>query len=273
MAKWKTFEEAVARIHKRPDGNDSVEFINLDLLGPQPCPAPWWDKEHSYRVARTNNVVQIERLHSGVWSAADVEPPPKPEPVTVRPDPKKVFLIHGRNVEAQKQMRMFLRSLGLIARPFEDIRATLPGSATITDVINKGMNDAQGVIALFTPDEFASLRPEFRKSHDPEKEKQRWQARPNVIFEAGLASGRDPDRVVWVLLGDVELFSDVAGVHILRPRNEVKGDRTTLRNLLGGGMKCDIDQESTEWHDAGDFEACIKALQEVRPRDPFLDEH
>jgi len=185
------------------------------------------------------------------------------------PDPKKVFVIHGRNMEARNQMGNFLRSLGLTARNFEDIRTSLGGSAKISDIIKVGMDEAQGVVALFTPDEFAALRPQWRNAKAPEEDAMRWQARPNVIFEAGMASGRDPDRVCFVLLGDVKLFTDVAGVHILRPTNSVVGDRTHLRNLLAQGMKCSVDPYATDWHHAGDFESCITSLDPVDPQDPF----
>lgn len=187
-----------------------------------------------------------------------------------QPDRRKVFLIHGRNDAAQKEMRTFLRSLGLIARPFDDIRHGLPGNATIMDVIQAGMKESQGVIALFTADEFASLRPDFRGPNEQPREAMRWQARPNVIFEAGLAYGLAPDRFVFVLLGDVELFSDVSGIHFYRISNDPRR-RFALRQFLANGMGCDVEHQSSEWQEAGDFDSCVKALPGARPHDPFAE--
>lgn len=200
----------------------------------------------------------------------DLENSSKGETVNeTKPDPKRVFVIHGRNAEARKQFGYFLNSLGLQADNFGDIRSRMGGSASIAAIINQGMSEAQGVIALFTADEFSALTPQFRTNHDDEEQKMRWQARPNVLFEAGMAFGRDPDRVAFVLLGHVKLFSDISGVHVLRPTNDKGGHRATLRDLLAGGMKCDVIQNNSGWMEAGDFETCVKVPEGVHPRDPF----
>ena len=136
----------------------------------------------------------VPTTHSvGSYGRAVVLPPPQR-------DPKKVFLIHGRNMEARKQIGYFLAALGLEALNFDDVRVTLKGTPTIVDIVRAGMDQAQGVIALFTADEYAWTRPEFMSGESGESV-ERWQARPNVLFEAGMAFGRDRDRVVFVKLG------------------------------------------------------------------------
>jgi hypothetical protein len=183
-------------------------------------------------------------------------------------DPRKVFVIHGRNLAAREQMGVFLRSLGLVPINFGDLRAQMGGTPTIADIVEQGMSEAQGVIALMTADEFSALRPAFRRKTDDADDTSRWQARPNVIFEAGMAFGRDRNRVVFVLLGDVRLFTDLAGVHVLRPTNDPKGDRSVLRGTLGQGMRCAIEPHSSDWMTSGDFEGCIMVASESA-RDPF----
>lgn len=187
------------------------------------------------------------------------------------PNKSKVFIIHGRNLEAAKEMGYFVRSLGLTPLYFREVRASIGGTPTIVEIVEQGMEEAQGVIALFTADEFASLRTDFREKHDRDEDIMRWQARPNVIFEAGMAIGRDRSRVVFVLLGDPKLFTDLVGVHVLRPTNDPKGDRSTLMHTLANGMKCAVTAHSTEWMAAGDFEKCVQQLPEVNVRDPFGD--
>lgn len=192
-------------------------------------------------------------------------------PETVRtgvPDPKRVFIIHGRNVAARNEMGNFVRALGLVPINFADLRASMGGTPHIDEIVEKGMDEAQGVIAVFTPDEFSSLRPEHRQERDSPEEITRWQARPNVIFEAGMAFGRDRKRVVFVLLGNPTLFTDVAGVHVLRPNNDPRGDRAVLRNTLAG-MMCAVDLTSNDWMQAGDFERCVQSPADIKPHDPF----
>jgi len=65
---------------------------------------------------------------------------------------------------------------------------------------------------LFTPDDEARQRDEFHTPHDEAYETELTpQARPNVLFEAGMAMGRDERRTILVQLGKVRPFSDIAG--------------------------------------------------------------
>jgi predicted nucleotide-binding protein with TIR-like domain len=186
-------------------------------------------------------------------------------------DPKKVFVIHGRNVDARRELGIFLRSLGLFPLNFSDLRAQMGGTPTIGEIVERGMSEAQGVVALITADELAALRPRFRQPDEPAHDVVRWQARPNVIFEVGMAFGRDRTRVVLVLLGEVSLFTDVAGIHVLRPTNDPSGDRALLRSTLAQGMGCAVEQHSSDWMTHGDLVSCIAGLPEHPRRDPFVD--
>jgi predicted nucleotide-binding protein len=192
-----------------------------------------------------------------------------------KPDPRKVFVIHGRNTRARDEMEHYLRSLGLDPLRFGDVRASLGGTPTVADVVERGMEQAQGVVALFTADEYAAVRPEYRESKDKREERCRWQARPNVIFEAvifeaGMAFGRDRHKVVFVLLGDPALCSDLAGIHVLTPTNDPgpNGHRAVLRQTLVG-MGCRVDGDCEGWMTEGDFESCILPLASDDVHDPF----
>lgn len=180
-------------------------------------------------------------------------------------DARRVFIIHGRNLRAAREMANFVHSLGLETIAFEDLRARMGGTPTVDQVVLRGMSEAHAVIALFTGDEFAALEPSLRSDGDVGEQVSRWQARPNVIFEAGIAFGRDRERVVFVRFGQVALFTDVAGVHVLRPTNDVRGDRNVLRNTLGA-MGCPINSSSA-WMHSGDFEGSSK--EQPQPADPF----
>jgi hypothetical protein len=191
--------------------------------------------------------------------------------MSVEPDKEKVFVIHGRDNTARHEMGVFLRSMGLEPLWFRDVRKNMSGTVQIIKVVEHGMELAQGVLALFTPDEFAALHPVLRKKGESGDAVQRWQARPNVLFEAGLAYGRDPDRVAFVLFGDAKLFTDASGMHVFWPTNEHGPDssRAQLRGLLGGGMQCMVNKDSDDWMTAGNFDAVTTGLSGVSARDPF----
>jgi predicted nucleotide-binding protein len=195
----------------------------------------------------------------------------KGETMSTVPDKKKVFIIHGRNHAVLKEVGIFLRSMGLDPRLFRDVRKGMGGATHVSKVVERGMEEAQGVLALITPDEFASLRTDLRKERESGQVVERWQARPNVIFEAGMAFGRHPDRVAFAVFGDAKLFTDVDGIHLFRLTNEHGPDssRAQLRGVLEDGMKCDVNLRSDEWMTAGDFDAVTKGLSDSLPANPL----
>ena len=208
------------------------------------------------------------RRKEGAPAAAAATTAAKAEPAR---DASRVFVVYGRNAKAYEATVAFLRSLGLRAWDFYELAAKCGGAAFVGDIVRRGMQEAQAVIVLFTPDEYSSLSPALRKPHDTAKEIQRWQSRPNVVFEAGLAMGMDEGRTILVTLGsDVSLFSDVDGRHLVRLDNSPRARDYLRRKLIGVGCRV---QDSSDWHDpatAGDFEAPVHRAP-AAPRDPFGD--
>jgi len=182
-------------------------------------------------------------------------------------DKRRVFVIYGQNKDAYDAMVLFLRSLGLIPWDFYELSAKSGGTAFIGDIVRNGMEQSQAVVALFTPDEFAELRPSLNNPPKTGPEGRRWQARPNVIYEAGMAMGIDENHTILVTLGsDVSLFSDVSGRHIVQLDNTSE-KRSFLRDkLLGVG--CEVDLKRSEYLNirrAGDFVKCIEFPGEAPP--------
>jgi predicted nucleotide-binding protein len=170
------------------------------------------------------------------------------------PKLKDVFVVHGRNEAARQSMFTFLRAIGL--NPIEWSRAlAATGSASpyIGEVLDTAFNMAQAIVVLMTPDEVAYLLSDHASGADDPDTKPGPQARPNVLFEAGIAMGRDPKRTVLVELGTLRPFSDVAGRHAVR-----LNDTPEKRNDLAQRLKtagCDVDTSGTDWLQAGDFSA------------------
>jgi len=170
---------------------------------------------------------------------------------------KAVFVVHGRNEKAREAMFTFLRSINL--EPIEWIEAiklTGKPSPYIGEVLDIAFSQACAIVVVFTGDDLARLGTRFTEKGE-EDEPITPQARPNVIFEAGLALGRSPDRTVLVQLGELRDMSDLAGRHIIKlSDNSVKKRQDLANRLRTAG--CDVRiEDRTDWHEAGDFKNAI----------------
>jgi predicted nucleotide-binding protein len=178
-------------------------------------------------------------------------------------NPKIVFVVHGRNESLRKSMFEFLRAMGL--QPLEWSQATkATGEATpyVGQILDKAFSMAQAVVVLMTPDDLAYLRKEFQSEHDEAFEKNPTaQARPNVLFEAGMAMGRDVRRTVLVQVGTLRPFSDVGGRHILHLNSTSERRQDLAERLKTAG--CDVDLTGRDWHTAGLFE--LKEAKQFNP--------
>lgn len=176
------------------------------------------------------------------------------QPTSHEHDPRAVFVVHGRNDDLRRSMFEFLRSIDL--RPMEWTRAVeLTGAASpyIGQVLDAAFDHAQAVVVLMTPDEVAYLQTRHSSGpHDTETTPST-QARPNVLFEAGMAMGRNPDRTVLVEIGHLRPFSDVAGRHTVRLTNAVTARQALANRLRTAG--CPVDVTGTDWQSTGDFTA------------------
>ena len=149
------------------------------------------------------------------------------------PDKRKVFVVHGRNSAARDAMFFFLRSLSL--QPIEWSEAVgLTGKTNpfIGEVLDAAFANAQAIVVIMTPDDIAYLDERFRLPDDPRTKRSRTpQARPNVLFEAGMAMGHCPDRAILVQLGNIRPFSDISGRHMVQPEKFLK--ETGFRRSIG----------------------------------------
>lgn len=169
-------------------------------------------------------------------------------------DARSVFVVHGRNEPLRKSMFEFLRALDLT--PIEWSRAvdlTGHGSPYIGDVLDTAFDHAQAVVVLLTPDEVAYLQPRYGHGAGDAETRPAAQARPNVLFEAGMALGRDAARTVIVEVGEVRPFSDIAGRHVVRLNDSAAARQALAKRLQTAG--CAIDTVGTDWLTTGDFTA------------------
>jgi len=178
---------------------------------------------------------------------------------------KCVFVVHGRNMALRDSMFAFLRAVGL--QPLEwsqAVKATGEASPYIGHVLDTAFSMAQAVVVLMTPDDEAYLRKEFHTEHDEKYEKQPTpQARPNVLFEAGMAMGRDARRTVLVQISQLRPFSDISGRHVLRLNNTCQTRQELTERLKTAG--CDVNLNGTDWHTVGSFELSTNVKSEIGP--------
>ena len=172
-------------------------------------------------------------------------------------DAREVFVVHGRNSAARDALFEFLRAIDLHPLEWsEAVRSTGKASPYVGDILDAAFSRAHAVIVLFTPDDEARLKEPFRADDDPPHETQlTGQARPNVLFESGMAMARDQDRTVLVELGTLRWFSDIGGRHTVRLDDTSQRRQDLAQRLAAAG--CPVNLVGTDWHTAGDFETAI----------------
>jgi predicted nucleotide-binding protein len=183
---------------------------------------------------------------------------------------KRVFVIHGRDRDAYIAIRDYLSALGLAPYDYDDeLLRTTKAAPYVGDIVKQAVEKAAAIVVLFTPEEHAQLDRRFRADRDRYEPAnvERFQARPNVIFEAGLAFGANPDRTVFVALGpEVQVFSDIHGVVV----HYIKRGDAQFRDLLAGVLKCagcDVDTSPGTHLTAGNFnDVILRANHSTRGR-------
>ena len=186
---------------------------------------------------------------------------------------RTVFVVHGRNYELRDSMFNFLRTIGL--EPIEWTQAvkwTGKGSPPITEILDVAFERAQATVVLMSPDDEARLRPKFQSENDPPHERNLVpQARANVIFEAGMAFGRDFDRTVLVEVGKLRPFTDISGLHTIRLDDSADKRHALAMRLRTAG--CQVNLNGTDWHSAGDFRIVMEIEHPVvYPNFPFTED-
>jgi hypothetical protein len=169
------------------------------------------------------------------------------------PHPRRVFVVHGRNAAARDAMFQFLTAIGLEPVSFEEVANRIGPNPPIGAVLNTAFDEAGAVIVLFTGDESARLGHRY-KVRKPEK-RGGPQSRMNVIFEAGMALGKYPDRTLLVQLGPHRPFTDIAGLHLVELDDSVTRREALIQRLAGMGCPA---SKNGNWSHSGNFEQATR---------------
>ena len=166
---------------------------------------------------------------------------------------RRVFVVHGQNLFARKGLFEFLRALELT--PLEwGVAVEYSGKPApfIKDVIDRVLKECGAVVVLFTPDDDVIIRQELRHSKVGSSDKKRqFQARPNVLFELGLAMAVVPDRVILVEIGQSKIPSDLHGIHLVRLNNSAESRNELAKRLEMCG--CPVQTRGSDWLTAGEL--------------------
>lgn len=167
-------------------------------------------------------------------------------------DPELVFVVYGRDRNLRDSMFSFLRALGLNPIEWETAAAwtgeAAPYVGTILDV---AFRRVQAVVVMLTPDEAARLRPELADGPNDRDAVEGYQARPNVLFEAGMAMGLHPERTIIVTIGETRVFSDIGGRTTIRLTSGPDGRNALANRLKTAG--CAVDTSGADWLTKGSF--------------------
>ena len=194
--------------------------------------------------------VEAQRLYDPNFGTATT----RKEAAKDNKDPRRVFVVHGRNEKIRAAFFSFLRALSLDPIEWSQaIAATGKATPYTGEAIDKALEGAVAVVVLLTPDDEVRLSEDLWTPSDGDDEKlpQR-QARPNVLFEAGMAFGRKPERTLLVEVGTVKRFSDVGGRHVVRLSNAPEKRQEVASRLKNAG--CAVSTSGTDWLKTGDFD-------------------
>jgi predicted nucleotide-binding protein len=155
---------------------------------------------------------------------------------------KRIMVIYGHDEEANSALFDCLRAMGLKPQEWGQlIQQSQVGSPYIGAVLDEAFKSVQAVVAFFTPDEHVITRTSYASGQDS----WRLQARPNVLFEAGMALATHPRETILLVLGNQELPSDLSGRHFIR----LDGTVIPLKNL-GDRLKtagCAVELDGNDW--------------------------
>jgi predicted nucleotide-binding protein len=175
-------------------------------------------------------------------------------------DRRRVFVIHGRNLQARDAMFAFLRAIDLDPIEWEEaIEMTSEATPYVGHVLDVAFSRAQAAVVLLTGDDLARLGGRYVKTSDQDHDKRLTpQARPNVIFETGMAYGKYPERTIMVEIGNSRPFSDTVGRNTIRFLDNAVSRKKIADRLKNASCAVRTDNRS-DWLTAGDFSLAFEA--------------
>ena len=159
-------------------------------------------------------------------------------------DPKRVFVIQGRNTAANRFVYAFIKSIGLSPISWEEaaIRSAVSRAPYTGETLDTHFRHAQAVLVLLTGDDEVLVKGKGLPGH----EELLLQPRPNVLFETGraLSSARLANRTLFLELGKVRVVENLSGYHRFQHRkNDLMHCWRLIDSLKSAGCPVNILDE------------------------------
>lgn len=145
-------------------------------------------------------------------------------------DPKKIFIVHGKDNKSKLELARFLERIGL--EPII-LHEQPDRGRTIIEKLER-YSDVGFCFVVLTPDDVG-----YKKDASQKKQ---YRARQNVIFEIGLFTGKlGRSRVCCLYKRELELPSDLHGVLYLKYNKSVEEKGVDIiKELSASGYKIDL---------------------------------
>lgn len=166
---------------------------------------------------------------------------------------QKVFIVHGRDEALVKAFREQLRAARLEPLEWQALVAATGSTAPyLGQVVAAAPHLAQATLVLLSPDDIVELHSDHFYDNDlPHERARSMQARPNVLFELGLALMAYPERTVVVEIGTMRPVTDLAGLNAIHFNGSVAAVQAVLARLAQAG--CPVDYSAADLFDQARF--------------------
>jgi len=145
-------------------------------------------------------------------------------------DLTKIFIVHGRDKQAETEVARFIEKLGFSAIILHEQASS---GNTVIEKIEENTNVGFAII-LYTPCDKGSLA---------DKENQKFRARQNVVFEHGyLVCKLGRQKVCTLVKGDIETPNDISGI-VYIPLDEQRAWHMAIaKELRTAGYAVDMNK-------------------------------
>jgi predicted nucleotide-binding protein len=160
---------------------------------------------------------------------------------------RRVFIVHGRDGRLTARIEDLLRTVGLEPLEWETlVEASGSTAPYLGQLVARAPHLAQATLAVLSPDDIVELHPDMFQDNDlPHERARAGQARPNVLFELGLALMAYPDRTIVIEVGRMRPVADLGGLNVIRFDGSAIGIKKLLDRLKQAG--CPVNDSGTAW--------------------------